>query len=276
MSFGTHSQAVTSDYREFPVPRPLADHFLCLWTQTIVGSQGDYAHRVLPDGCVDIVFINGDTPLVVGPWVDPFIVRLAVGTTIVGARFHPGRASGALGVPASKLVNASVPLLTIWDKTKTARLARISEEPSVALRRAALSKALIFALKSAAPLDSTIMAAIRWLAQQPHGTIEQLSRWIGISNRHLQRRFSAAVGYSPKMFQSVLRFQCLLNLVDGKRGRQPLAELGANAGYADQAHMTREVQRFAACRASVLLPSAKSTLRMSDLFKTHNLSPNYP
>jgi hypothetical protein len=47
MSLDAHPQAATSDYREFPVPRPLADHFLCLWTQKIVGSQGDLAHRVL-------------------------------------------------------------------------------------------------------------------------------------------------------------------------------------------------------------------------------------
>jgi AraC-like DNA-binding protein len=274
MSLDAHPQAVTSDYREFPVPRPLADHFLCLWTQRIVGSQGDLAHRVLPDGCMDIVFINGDTPLVVGPWIDPFIVRLAVGTTIVGIRFHPGRASSVLGVPAPELLNASVPLGAIWRTEKNARLARISDEPNLARRTAALTQALISVVKSATPFDGTIVAAIRWLAQHPHGRIEQLSQWIGFSNRQLQRRFSAVVGYSPKLFQSVLRFQRLLNLVEGKRERQALAELAANAGYADQAHMTREVQRFARCRASVLIPFTKSTLRMSDLFKTHDLSPN--
>jgi hypothetical protein len=32
--------------------------------------------------------------------------------------------------------------------------------------------------------------------------------------------------------------------------------------------MTREVQRFAGCTPTTLLPSAGSTLRMSDLFKT--------
>ena len=41
---------------------------------------------MLSYGCIDIVFINGDPPMVVGPWVDPFIVCLAVGTTIVAGR----------------------------------------------------------------------------------------------------------------------------------------------------------------------------------------------
>jgi 5-methyltetrahydrofolate--homocysteine methyltransferase len=34
------------------------------------------------------------------PWTDPFVVRLAAGTKIVGARLHPGRAPSLLGLPA--------------------------------------------------------------------------------------------------------------------------------------------------------------------------------
>jgi AraC-like DNA-binding protein len=75
---------------------------------------------------------------------------------------------------------------------------------------------------------------------QVFGRIEQLSDWIGFSNRQLRRRFSAAVGYGPKMFQSVLRFQRLLHLAGNKNAPRNLARLSADAGYADQAHMTRE------------------------------------
>jgi AraC-like DNA-binding protein len=95
-----------------------------------------------------------------------------------------------------------------------------------------------------------------------------LSRWIGISERQLHRRFSAAIGYGPKMFQSVLRFQRLLKTAREMRGEQSMAHLAASAGYADQAHMTRDVQRLANLRPTVLFRSAESTLQMSDLFKT--------
>ena len=50
-----NKHATVSDYREFPVPALLANHFLCFWTQRIVGS-GEYSHSVLPDCCIDIVF----------------------------------------------------------------------------------------------------------------------------------------------------------------------------------------------------------------------------
>jgi hypothetical protein len=70
------------------------------------------------------------------------------------------------------------------------------------------------------------------------------------------------------MFQSVLRFQRLLKTAREIGAKQDLADLAASAGYADQAHMTRDVYRLANLWPTVLLRSAESTLEMSDLFKT--------
>jgi hypothetical protein len=108
-----HSHEVFSNYREFPAPPQLAARFMCFWMQSIVGFGGDYRHWVLPDACVDIVFINDDPPVVVGPWTDPFVVTLVAGATVVGARFHPGHAPSMLGLPAAELRNSSVPLADV-------------------------------------------------------------------------------------------------------------------------------------------------------------------
>jgi AraC-like DNA-binding protein len=62
------------------------------------------------------------------------------------------------------------------------------------------------------------------------------------------------------MFQSVLRFQRLLKTARERGAEQGLADLAASAGYADQAHMTRDFQRFANLRPTELLRSAESTL----------------
>jgi AraC-like DNA-binding protein len=255
-----------SEYREFASPAALADCCLCFWTQTVVGSQGDYEQRVLPDACVDIVLIDHNPPMLIGPWDIPFVAHLAVGTTIVGARLHPGRSSSLLGVPASELLNQSVPIADVKGPMQTMRLEET--QSSAAARQSALAQALAVSLKSSASPDQAVLAGIRWLSRHPHGRIAQLSRWIGIGERQLHRRFAAAVGYGPKMFQSVLRFQRLLKAAREKQAEQNLADLAAATGYADQAHMTREVQRLANLRPTVLFRSAGSTLEMSDLFKT--------
>ena len=67
------------------------------------------------------------------------------------------------------------------------------------------------------------------------------------------------------MFQSVLRFQRLLNIAATAGVQENLAQLAADAEYSDQAHMTREVQRFSGKPPRTLLPSSPSTLGLSGL-----------
>jgi AraC-like DNA-binding protein len=256
----------SSDYREFPVRPGLAEHFFCFWTQSI-GHKSAYTHRVLPDACVDIVLIDDHEPQVVGPWTNSFVVQFPAGTKIVGARLHPGMTPALLGIPATELLNQSITLAALCGQEQSESFSRVSDAPTLTTRRLILGDILVNRMRSSASPDPAITASIEWLAHHPHGRVEQLSRWLGISSRQLQRRFSAAVGYGPKMFQSVLRFQRLLHFA-GNHARQSLADLAARAGYSDQPHMTREVQRFAGCTPTELLPSAESTLRMSDLFKT--------
>lgn len=268
MKQNTGASHSASEYREFaPIPA-LGRDILCLWEQRIVGSEREYAHRVLPDGCIDIVLINAEEPTVVGPWTESFIAQLAPGTTIVGARFHPGRAVGLLGLPASELLNRTVPLSDVWRRAGCAQFSRIAEEENLAAKRSALGAVLLRHLASATPPDREVATAMRWLSRFPESRVEQLSRWIGMSRRQLQRRFCAAVGYGPKMFQSVVRFQRLLNLSCARHGYSNLAQLSMDAGYADQPHMNREVRRFSGIAPTTLLPGAGCALRMSTLVRT--------
>lgn len=256
-----------SDYREFSPPSPLANYLLCLWTQRITGSHGEFAQRVLPDGCIDMVLIDDEGPMVIGPWTEPFVASLAPGTMIVGARCHPGRAPGLIGVPASALVNQSVTLRSMWSDAESASFTRIAGESTLHKRRLAMEAAILERLARAGRADEAMTAAIQWLARHPHGRIERLSEWIGMSSRQLQRRFTTAVGYGPKVFQSVLRFQRLLSLSSCASSPRNLAQLSSDAGYADQAHMTREVHRFSGTPPTILLQSARCALGLSDLVR---------
>ncbi len=257
-----------SEYREFLSPAPLSARFVCLWTQTIIGSRGVYEHRVLPDACVDIVFINDEPATVFGPWTVPFVSRLAAGTTITGARFHPGCAPCLLGMPVSELLNQAVPITSVKGPIQRMRPEMVIEQRGAGARRSALAQALLAMIEYSAPVDQAVWRGIQWLSSHPYGRIGQLSQWLGIGDRQLHRRFSAQTGYSPKVFQSVLRFQRLLKTARETGAAQSLADLALSAGYADQAHMTRDVHRFANIRPALLLRSTKSTPQVSDLFKT--------
>jgi AraC-like DNA-binding protein len=255
-----------SDYREFPPPRALAEYFVCFWTQTIHSPVG-FAQRVLPDCCVDILLLN-DAPIVVGPWTESYVAPLPPRTKILGARCHPGFAPSLLGMPASELLNCIAPLSDVWGSEKTARFARLADELALPARISAMESALLRYLADSSPVDKATSAAIRWISRHPHGRVEQLSQWLGLSSRQIQRRFTIAVGYGPKLFQSVLRFQRLLHVASNSSAQAKLVDLSAEAGYSDQAHMTREVQRFSGIPPSVSLQSPRCTLRLSGLIQS--------
>jgi transcriptional regulator GlxA family with amidase domain len=73
--------------------------------------------------------------------------------------------------------------------------------------------------------------------------VAEVADRVHVSERQLQRRFAERVGYGPKTFQRIARFQRAL----GRLGREGggLARTAASAGYADQAHLARETRRLA-------------------------------
>ena len=74
------------------------------------------------------------------------------------------------------------------------------------------------------------------------GELEPLAVRLGLSARQLQRRVKGGFGYGPKHLTRVLRLQRALGLA---RAGTPFAEVSAVTGYADQAHLSRDVRAMA-------------------------------
>ncbi|HEY3687748.1 MAG TPA: helix-turn-helix transcriptional regulator [Streptosporangiaceae bacterium] len=74
---------------------------------------------------------------------------------------------------------------------------------------------------------------------------------LGLSERQLRRRCLTAFGYGPKTLQRVVRFQRAL-----RAAREPGADLAGVAyrfGYADQAHLSRDVRALAGVPLTTLI-----------------------
>jgi len=63
-----------------------------------------------------------------------------------------------------------------------------------------------------------------------------------VEQRRLHRHRRTAVGYGPKTLERVLRFRRAMRLASDT---DSLALLAARAGYAGQAHLSRETRRLA-------------------------------
>ena len=74
--------------------------------------------------------------------------------------------------------------------------------------------------------------------------ISSVATDVGWSRRHLSEQFGAEYGVTPKEMARVLRFERSKMLFVGGV-RATLAEIAAECGYADQAHMAREWRTLA-------------------------------
>lgn len=267
-----------SRYHEMLAPASLRRYLVCTWSQIVSSGEGDYPQRVLPDGCVDIVWIGASPAIVAGPATRFVIASLPPGSTIVGVRFRPGWSLPGLGVPASELRDRNVTLDELWGPEAGRLSESVAAQATVPARLAAIERALASRWAGTPPGDLLVIAAVAWLARHPGQPVHRLASGLGVSSRQVQRRFVAAVGYGPKTFQRIARFQRLLALGRSRTSRRPgvlapgqpgdLGTLALAAGYADQAHMTRDVRDLAGKTPSMLLGHSASTLEMSELFKT--------
>jgi hypothetical protein len=230
-------------YRELPPPPELQSHVACLWIKTGAGG------RIVPDGCADLVWTGGDL-IVAGPSTQAFSAHgLQPGETKLGLRFKIGAAGAALGLPASELVNRSPRLTDVWNGAGHALVERVGEVDSPGARLRVMASALARRLRGAGSIDPVVRGAVLGVAADPRVRVTGLAD--GLGERQLRRRFDVAVGYAPKTLAGVLRLQRFLEL--SRAGDTGLARMALDAGYADQAHLTRECGRLTGLPPGALL-----------------------
>lgn len=230
-----------------PVPA-LAGLVRTVWIQR-TGLQ-PYLQRNLPTGGVELHCRIGALPWLVGPLTRASVQVLPPYTTVVGVRFMPGAATPLLGLPADELVDLTGPLDDLWGTMASVigELLAGAAAPQSAL--ALLQRHLVRRLARIRPPDALVCEAVRQLMPWRRVDIAALAEELAISPSHLRRRCLAAVGVGPKTLQRTLRFQGYLALAQANGARPDrgpgtgLADLAAEAGYADQAHLSRECVRL--------------------------------
>jgi AraC-like DNA-binding protein len=236
--------SITGMYTERAPAAELAGHLRCSWTRQTSGSGS-----VLPDGCLDLMWISGEL-VVAGPDTVAYRSELAAGAEIAAVRFRPGAAPAVLGLPASALRDQRVPLTELWPDVP-ALAGRVGDATD---RLAVLEDAVRRRLLDAPPVDPVAFTVGRRLGRRAAGpgVVAELARRSGLSERQLHRRCLTAFGYGPKTLDRILRLQRFLTL-GRARPAVGLARLAADAGYADQAHLGHDCRALAGATPSELI-----------------------
>lgn len=240
-------------YSERPVPAAAGWLLDCAWSRRV--SEGpNEPYRIVPDACADVIWHRESGRLfVAGPDTRAHVSRLAPGE-LVAVRFRSGRAPAGLGVPADAVRDERVDLAHLWPE-RAGRLAdALAATTSMAGAQQVLGAA-VFATASGRASgasrvepDPAVPALLRLAGDGAR--VGAMADAIGLTERQLHRRCLAAFGYGAKVLQRVLRFDRAMRLA---RGGGELAVVAYRAGYADQAHLSREVRTLAGVSPTQLL-----------------------
>lgn len=241
-----------------PAAPEIADHVLELW---LLEDDGRY-HAGLPKPYVELVVslagehwwrANSCAPehRYTDAWVTPLQRAArqarAVGRRIlIGARLQPWSATALFG-PLPVGNGAPPPTLEslIGPDAITLRASIIAandDEARFARLSDWLSERLLSVTTQATfpPLGRT-MASVRDLAHAFDAT-----------PRSLRRRFAAEIGLSPKQWLKLRRLDGVLRDASLGDRNAPLVEVALEHGFADQAHLTRDIGHLAGTTPTVL------------------------
>lgn len=240
-------------YAEWLPPAALRDTVACLWARVIPDDVPPGEALVLPDACSDLIWERGAGAYVAGPDTGPIAAPISPGGVIAGVRFRPSAGGAALGLPLNEIRDQRVALAELVPSAA----ACLGQDLTPA---AAASAALdaVGRMVAERPPDRT-MARAAALLRDPSARTGGVAAAVGLSERQLRRRCQAAAGYGPKTLQRVHRFQRFVQRLDATPDAAglDLAAIAADAGYADQSHLTRECAGL-----SGLAPSALAASRL--------------
>lgn len=215
------------------------------FVQQVSEDAPPYIHRSVPNASIEVSYRLGSaTPMVTGTHHGPDASTLEPGSSVVGVRLRPGAAEAVRGIPASELTDRHVPLDLVWGRSSNELVSRLADATSEKQAATLLEQALLARAATAAEPDPVVGELVRrlqpWRARRVTDQVSDLF----LSPRHLRRRCLEAIGHGPKVVHRILRFQAFLVLTEGADGDADLAAAAVTAGYADQAHLTRECTRL--------------------------------
>ncbi|MBM0108099.1 AraC family transcriptional regulator [Steroidobacter sp. S1-65] len=201
-------------------------------------------YTALPDGCVDLVLevsASGYRSWVYGTTTSPTAIACAPGYHYLGIRFHPGQSRHFIRAAAAEITDSSADLRALMEFPADRIAMRIASEALFD----ELDVILGGLLAHAPPVASYIDGVIEHVDVR-HGLVrvDDVASWFGKSRRQMERAFLQTVGVPLKLFCMISRLRHAADLIAHPPARS-LTAVANDAGYSDQAHMTRDFTRLA-------------------------------
>ncbi|MDQ8733927.1 helix-turn-helix transcriptional regulator [Paenibacillus sp. LHD-38] len=237
-------------YREFLPSKGLEPYVACYWTVDSYASDNNKLHRIIPDGCVDIIFDLRALSLSKGAIVAGLMttfetINLTTNYSLFGIRFFSDKVRQFLRYPVSELTGYNVFLEDIWGREAELIVDEVQSANGVSemMERVEL-KLLKVLLNNETQSDQLLQSSMHYMiASQGMISIRNLAEKLSYSERNVRRTFQKELGVSPKELLGIIRFQCLLQELN-KGTLSHFTDIAVKYGYYDQPHFIHNFKRF--------------------------------
>jgi AraC-like DNA-binding protein len=201
-------------------------------------------YTALPDGCVDLVLEvarNNYGAWIYGSTTRPTGIACSPGAHYLGIRFQPGQSRHFIDAAACEITDARAELHGLMRFPAEMIATRIAGGTLFSQLDEILTETL-----SGSPPEVSLVDRVVQYVDARHGdvVIEAVARRFGKSRRQIERTFLQVVGVPLKFFCTLSRLRHAAHLITQAEKRS-LTAIASDAGYSDQAHMTRDFRRLA-------------------------------
>jgi len=179
-----------------------------------------------------------------GLFAGPVMIESFGTACCIQVNFTPLGARRFFRLPMSELTDSMVVLDDVLGAEGMALREQLGNAPDWASRFDLAETFVTTRLASAAETPLEIAWAYdRIIASGGRARISAIAEKLGWSRKHLAGSFSNAIGIGPKTLSRIVRFNRALGL--SRQDQSDWADIAADCGYADQAHLVREFRQLA-------------------------------
>jgi AraC-like DNA-binding protein len=252
-------------YLEHTPAAPLNGCIRSLWYARVPHAPHS-RERILPTGRVQIILnlardffldcpegapaLASSPSLIVGARSTYEIVDTSDMADLIGIVFHPGGFAPFVSDSVDLFSNRSVALEDIWGRGARSLRDRLRESATPEARLRCLEEFLREKFACRLSRHPIVDFALLSFERAPGlATVREVARSTGWSERRFSQVFREQVGFSPKAWTRILRFQRTVQQLHAGL-EVPWAEMALDCGYYDQSHFANEFRAFSGIDAT--------------------------
>ena len=258
----------SNPYQQFLPHNALAQYVECFWIMQAPDHLSRASERLPADGRVEVLFnfagpskrLRADgsgqphlqrTSFLMGGRSRGYVVEQIGASHYVAVRFRPGGLFPFTGIPLADVVDQIIDLDLIWGNAVKRLEEQLFDAASPQTIVEILNRALLERVQDISHLRQ-IQTALRMIDLSCGNiSVRDLADQFGWSQKHFERLFAQYVGFQPKRYARISRFQQVIAQVARHSDNRPLGKLAADFGYFDQSHFVKDFTTFTGVPPSV-------------------------